>query len=206
LNFEAGALSKTVVGDAEHRVVPLLVDLASPADLTGPLAQFQSKTARRDGVRDVVRSLAAVARIDDAVAGRRFDAYWPQLEAEIDAARSDAPGGPAKPLRRAEADMLDEVLLHVRSIRSELESAPRRDPTPTASQRRQRDFQKFVTDLAADHGMEVYEIRGHTLSDREVILMPKGTYSEAAEEALKQAFSEQAAEIDKNVKLSVIPF
>lgn len=207
LNFEAGALSKTVAGDAEHRVVPLLVDLASAADLTGPLAQFQAKTARRDGVRDVVRSLAAVAGIDEAVAGRRFDAYWPQLEAEIEAAKTAAPGGAdAEPERREEADVLDEILLHVRSLRSDLEAPPRRDPTPTTTERRQREFQRFVTDLAAAHGMEVFDIRGIASGDREVVLAPKGKYTDAAEQAVTRAFYEQVAKGDQNVKISVIPF
>lgn len=193
LNFEAGALSKTVVGDAEHRIVPLLVDLAGPADLTGPLAQFQAKAARRDGVRDLVRSLAGVAGIDEAVAGRRFDAYWPQLEAEIEAAKAAAPGGAeAEPERREEADVLDEILLHVRLLRSDLDGRPRRDPAPTQAQRREREFQKYMTDLSAEHGMEVFEIQGTPFGGREVVLSPKGTYTAAAETAVKEAFYQNA--------------
>lgn len=206
LNFEAGALSKTVAGDTEHRVVPLLVDLAGPAELTGPLAQFQAKMARKDGVRDVVRSLAAVARVDPAMAGRRFDAYWPQLEAEIDAAKAAAPLGAAVPERREEADVLGEILLHVRSLRSDQVTPPRGDLTPTAAQREQHDFQKFVTNLAAAYGMEVHEIKGPAFGDREITLAPKAEYSEAAEKAFKEAFDQQAPKSHRKVQIEVIPF
>lgn len=207
LNFEAGALSKTVARDAEHRVVPLLVDLASPADLTGPLAQFQAKVAHRDGIRDVVRSLAAVAGIDAAVADKRFNVYWPQLETQIDAAKAAAPSdAAAMPERRDEVDVLAEILLHVRSLRSDPVSPPLPDPTPTVSQQREREFQRFVTDLAASHGMEVFSIKGQPFGDREVILSPKGEYSEAAEFAFKQAFNEARAKSDNDVAVSVIPF
>lgn len=70
LIFAARALSK-VVGDGEHRVVPLLVDLDSAADPTGPLTHFQMKTATRDGVRDLVRSLAASLVDVSAVVARK---------------------------------------------------------------------------------------------------------------------------------------
>ncbi|WP_154795790.1 TIR domain-containing protein [Occultella kanbiaonis] len=206
LNFEAGALSKTVARDAEHRVVPLLVDLASPADLTGPLAQFQAKTARQDGVRDVVRSLAAVAGVDQAVAGRRFDAYWSQLEAKIDAAKAAAPGGAAVPERRREADVLDEILLHVRSLRSDRVNPPRSDLIPTTAERHEQRFHKFVTDLAAAHGMRVFDISGPPLGDLEVTFAPTGDYSDAAGEAVKQALHEYATTNQQKISVVVIPF
>lgn len=108
-----------------------------------------------------------MAGIPETVADRRFDAYWPQLEANIEAARAAAPSGATQePERRAEGDVLNEILLHVRSLRSELEGPSRNEPAPTAAQRREREFQRFVSDLATAHGMEVYEIEGASPTER----------------------------------------
>lgn len=54
--------------------------------MTGPLAQFQAKVADRHGVIDVLRSLGAVAGIQENVVDARFDRYWEDLEESIAAA------------------------------------------------------------------------------------------------------------------------
>lgn len=207
LNFEAGALSKTVAEIAEHRVVPLLVDLPSAAALTGPLVQFQAKMAKRDGIRDVVQSLAAVAGIHETTVNKRFDAYWAQLETEIEREKAAIrPGAASEPEPRAEGDVLDEILLHVRSLRSDLEGSLRHEPAPTTIQRRKHEFQKFVTDLAAAHEMEVWKIVGDPFGNRTVTLSAKGAYTTEAEEAVKRAFYEKAAKADQSVDIEVVPF
>src|SRR3712207_1416071 len=65
INFEAGALSKTV---GEGRVVPFLLDMPV-SDLTGPLAQFQVVTSvNKDDVFSMVRSLrdhSTLTNLDD---------------------------------------------------------------------------------------------------------------------------------------------
>lgn len=207
LNYEAGALSKTVGGNVEHRVVPLLVDLSSAAELVGPLTQFQAKTAQQDGVRDVVRSLAVVAGKSEAVTDMRFDPLWRQLEEQITAARDLASGGDeGRPEPRPEGDMLDEILLHVRSLRSDLEGPAHREPTPTRAQRQRQEFQEFVTKLAAAHDMDVFEIEGTGWNDRRVTLAPKHDYDSDAEAAFRRAFRDQASQADRKVEISVIPF
>jgi hypothetical protein len=202
LNFEAGALSKTVPGDLDQRVVPLLVDLAGPTQLTGPLAQFQAKTAQKTGVRDLVRSLAAVAGIAEHVADARFEAYWPQLDTKIVAAveaASAAAGEPAeKQAERPEADVLDEILLHVRALRAD---EVRGAPSANASYRR------FVERLAARHGLKLSEIRygpGHVPIS--LHLEPVGEYTKAGEEGFERDYRATAVGDDANAQISVVPF
>lgn len=53
INFEAGALAKTV---GHSWVVPLAIDL-KVADITYPLAQYQAQPLSEDGLQEVPRSL-----------------------------------------------------------------------------------------------------------------------------------------------------
>lgn len=81
MNFEAGALAKTI---ETSRVVPLLIDL-TPAEVKDPLAQFQSQKMDQEGVCKVV------AAINDALPNprpaHRIDKLtnlpWPTLEKNI---------------------------------------------------------------------------------------------------------------------------
>jgi hypothetical protein len=54
--FEAGALAKQF---DSARVVPLLIDL-NPANVTMPLASFQSRTLDKEGMRRLVLDLGAL--------------------------------------------------------------------------------------------------------------------------------------------------
>lgn len=162
LNFEAGALSR-VVGEQEHRVVPLLVDLTGPAQLTGPLSQFQAKTADREGVRDVVRSVATVAGVDATVVDGRFEAFWPQLEAAITAAKSRAEEPATKQTKRPQGEVLDEILLHVRALRADGEPLLRTLSGAVLGEKRvveHRDlsFSKKVTTLALKHNLRLLSV------------------------------------------------
>lgn len=79
LAFEAGALSKSV---AESRVVPYVLGLPI-SELSGPLAQFQSVTANREGTLALLNSMAAVNPANVASPDRTkrvFDAFWPEFE------------------------------------------------------------------------------------------------------------------------------
>jgi hypothetical protein len=63
LNFEAGALSKRIDDEGRVRVVPLLVDLESGAELTGPMTQFQWKLLDQRGVRELLVAIGAAAGV-----------------------------------------------------------------------------------------------------------------------------------------------
>lgn len=164
LNFEAGALSRTVGGDTEHRVIPLLVDLTSPADLSGPLAQFQAKTATRDGLRDVVLSLAAVAGIDLLVTERRFELTWPDLEPDIESARAaatESAGRTSAPTKRDDSEVLSEILEIVRGLRTDM---PRHDVRSVLSRVNEGDSSpdkgvyNLILKRAGVHGVKVDEV------------------------------------------------
>jgi len=203
LNFEAGALSK-VVGDVEHRVVPLLVDLAGPAQLTGPLAQFQAKTAQKAGMLSLVCSLAAVAEIHQQVATARFEAYWPQLEEKIEKAVA---GVAAKPTKKQEkrdvADVLDEILLHVRALRSDGESSG----VAERAARRAGGFRRFLDGLAAENNLKVDEYpEVSDTGERAIFVSPTGEFSQADIDAFKDELRKRAAPRDRDITVSYVPF
>lgn len=112
INFEAGALGKSLgVG----KVAPLLLDVTR-ADVEGPIAQFQSTLlSERDDVRQFVRDLGALtAGVPQESIDALFGVKWSELEEVID----EASGIQNPKTTRSTASMLEEVLEHVRAIRS----------------------------------------------------------------------------------------
>ncbi|MFJ3998641.1 toll/interleukin-1 receptor domain-containing protein [Streptomyces parvus] len=115
INFEAGALSKTLEDSA---VVPLLLGI-DKAQVTGPLAQFQMTVST---VKDEVYKL--VSDMNDklgeaALAGdrleRSFEQNWPSFSKEFEKiSRSAAPQKPKVEEERSASDLLEEVLLLAR--------------------------------------------------------------------------------------------
>jgi hypothetical protein len=90
LLFEAGALSKSV---AQGRVCPYLIGIR-PAELTGPLRQFQSKLADRDGTFDLLTAINESAEAGKLPADRLlryFGRFWGDLEAALLQATRPAP-------------------------------------------------------------------------------------------------------------------
>lgn len=132
LNFEAGALSKVITTDTEQRVAPLLVDLTSPTQLTGPMSQFQANVLDKAGLTRVLQSLGEVVGVLPDVVTRRVHLSWPQLEEQIQLARDAARTKPQAPKRTAE-DMLEEVLTTVRELKRENDEGPRVVPTRLGS-------------------------------------------------------------------------
>lgn len=111
LNFEAGALSKSV---DRSRVTPLLIDIDQADVEEGPLLQFQSALCTEDDVRKLVHGINAACT--EPLAEKRIDTvfgmWWPQLHDGLQRLRSRAPT-PGKPHRPAE-DMLAEIVTLVR--------------------------------------------------------------------------------------------
>ena len=108
LMFEAGALAKSI---ESSKVIPLLVGV-DPADLSGPLAQFQAAKFERTEIRRILavinRELGSAA-LDEQVLSSVFDKWWPDLEAQI---RSVALGPRAQNLSilRTDRELLEEIL------------------------------------------------------------------------------------------------
>lgn len=113
INFEAGALGK---GLGESRVATVLVDL-TPADISGPLAQFQATAlSDRDDVRKLVQDMSAAVEggvsLPAEVLDLLFERKWPELEEAVNAAS----GGAVPVTERSDKDILIELLDLVRGL------------------------------------------------------------------------------------------
>lgn len=114
LNFEAGSLAKTIPDDNESRVVPLLIDHESMAQLTGPIANLQAVMADHTGLKRLFSELADSLDVDAAVFGSRWESGWTTFDHALAAAKRELAEGPEIPDRSAE-DMLEEVVTLLRS-------------------------------------------------------------------------------------------
>jgi TIR domain len=121
LLFEAGALTK----HADGRACCLLIGELNPAQVSGPLAQFQNRPFGRDEIWLLLRDLNSMltARMQDEQLQRVFNKWWPDLEQEHQQALVSAQNTPQRP-RRDERDVLDDILLRLRSIERSLEMGP----------------------------------------------------------------------------------
>jgi RNA polymerase sigma factor (sigma-70 family) len=116
LLFETGALSKTL---EDTFVCPYLIDL-DPAELTGPLAQFQATRSDHKDTKRLAKTINAAAletglsekRLDEA-----FDVWWPQLESSLKSIRT-ARTVKAPPVR-SDRQILEEMLEIVRGLSRE---------------------------------------------------------------------------------------
>jgi hypothetical protein len=83
INFEAGALSKTV---ESSKVVPFLFDIKRSDIKSGPLVQFQSTLCEKDDILQMLRSINSsleAQQLDEAHLVRIFNVWWPQLDAQL---------------------------------------------------------------------------------------------------------------------------
>jgi hypothetical protein len=121
--FEAGALSKTLSEEREH-VCTLLVGL-DPGDVGMPLEQFQSTPATSDDVWKLVKTINKALKnqeqsLEESLLRSTFEAFWPKLE-EVFTVALKMPGS-AKPPRRPDRDILDEILERTRQNANAIES------------------------------------------------------------------------------------
>lgn len=80
LNFEAGALSKSI---EQSKVCPFLVDL-KPSDIQdSPILQFQMASATKDDVFKLFKSINTNledSKLNEDVLSTTFDTFWPKIE------------------------------------------------------------------------------------------------------------------------------
>lgn len=116
LNYEAGALSRTVP-EAVTRVMPSLVGFDSPAQVTSPLKQFQSQKLNTEGVVKILQEIAKVNGIEWLRKQATFERAWSVYEPEFEKAiRSKAQA--VQTVKRSSEDMVDEVLTIVRELQN----------------------------------------------------------------------------------------
>lgn len=116
--FEAGALAKTLENTF---VCPYLIDFG-PTDIpSGPLTQFQAKTATRDGTWDLmvaINSSLDDSKLPDEKLKRAFDRCWPDLESSL----SKLPQQNEDHIpSRSTDDKIEEILLLLREARPNTE-------------------------------------------------------------------------------------
>jgi hypothetical protein len=154
LNFEAGALAKSV---AVSRVRPVLLDL-TPADVTGPLAQFQATSlADKADMFKLVASLNAGTDkpIGQELLTKSFERAWQELQDEITTLAQVPAGGQVKLVRRPE-EKIDEILNLLRDLE-------RRPPSTTASTRAESgDLVIDLSEIDPTLGAAVFSVRDFT--------------------------------------------
>jgi hypothetical protein len=114
LMFEAGALSKNI---GVAKVIPLLFNV-DPADLVGPMTQFQAAKFAKDEVRRVVLAIngeLGEQRLAADVVEDVFEMWWPRLDKRVEEVLSNAEPQATAP-SRTEKDILEEVLALARSL------------------------------------------------------------------------------------------
>lgn len=110
LNFEAGALSKTV---EKEMVCPYLFQLKS-SDLTGPLVQFQAAEASKPDTQRLLSTLNRALTpkpLSDVMLSETFENWWGKFETRL---QEIGLASPAVRVHRSPADMIEEVLDIVR--------------------------------------------------------------------------------------------
>jgi len=118
LNFEAGALSRSLGGDIT-RVVPLLVNIEDIYQLQGPISQFQAIKLNKEGVSRLCRSIAAVIGLDPLAIAERFDWAWESLEAAVDEAKNNAGEQPELP-EVTDSQLLKSLVATVNTLQANL--------------------------------------------------------------------------------------
>jgi hypothetical protein len=123
--FEAGALSKTL---ENTYVCPLLFGL-QPADVKGPLAQFQATRAIKEEVRKLlqtINSALGTQSLPEIHLNEAFDVWWPKLDEQFqNLPPEEEHEKPARPDR----EILEEILALMRNkARSAAASVQERPP------------------------------------------------------------------------------
>ncbi len=109
LNFEAGALSKSI---SSSYVCPYLYEMTT-SELQGPLTQFQAAPASREGTLRLLQSVNQALQEDGrGITGldQVFDVWWPRLDALL----KGTPSVPMDIKKRPPDEILEEVLANSR--------------------------------------------------------------------------------------------
>lgn len=134
INYEAGALAKTV-GDDKTRVATLLIDIDSPAGVTGPLSAFQATKLRsQSDMKLLVQSIARATndKRSEHQIGELVDALWDNFVRKVAEAKLAAAGEAGTVPERKPEDMFGELLTLMRQVASDVgqigvSAIPRRD-------------------------------------------------------------------------------
>lgn len=112
LMFESGAISNAKLS----RVCPLLFQV-EPAQLQGPLSQFQATPYSEAEVRKLISSINELSStpLTEAQLNRTFDRCWPELERSITDALATKLTEKI-PQKRLQEELIEEILSTVRTL------------------------------------------------------------------------------------------
>jgi len=106
INFEAGAIGK-VQGS---KVCTYLLCGLKPADITGPLNQFQHSPADENETKKLLQTLNS--SVDQQLSSEdletTFEKFWPDIKQALDSIPD--PDSPSHQVKREERDLLEEML------------------------------------------------------------------------------------------------
>ncbi|HJQ40894.1 MAG TPA: TIR domain-containing protein [Thermoanaerobaculia bacterium] len=150
--FEAGALSKRV---AESAVVPYLVGMIEN-EIPEPLSQFQATSADRTGTLRLVLAIAQQLEAVQKTVVRRFEGFWPELEAKLADILKTQPAHPQirnddrMEIIQLRSELADLTGL-VKSIAAQIVARP--DVLPRAED---TDFRELEGAWMSSHGSHIY--------------------------------------------------
>lgn len=114
LNFEAGALSKSI---DQSKVCPFLVDL-KPSDIqNSPILQFQMTSATKDEVLKLFESINAnlgEKQLSETVLGTTFDTFWPKIDQALQTVAEKKLAKSGTTLEEKDLQPMEEILELVR--------------------------------------------------------------------------------------------
>lgn len=114
LNFEAGALSKSI---EQSKVCPFLVDL-KPSDIQdSPILQFQMANATKNDVFKLFKSIntnLGEMKLNENVLSTTFETFWPKIEEALKEISTDTDVTPAKKNLEDAQLSIEEILDLVR--------------------------------------------------------------------------------------------
>lgn len=112
LMFESGAISNAKLS----RVCPLLFQV-EPAQLQGPLSQFQATPYSKEEVWKLIGSINDLSDtpLNEAQLNRTFERCWPEFDKSINTALSNNPEA-QKPEKRTQDELIEEILSTVRTL------------------------------------------------------------------------------------------
>lgn len=117
VNYEVGALTKALPGEAQPRVAPLLLDLPQ-AQMSGPMTQLQLTLPTHDEVLRLCYSLNAALpspRTEEQVR-KTFALLWPQFQEALDNLPAVEAVEEEEDIVRSDREILEEVLETVRGV------------------------------------------------------------------------------------------
>jgi len=126
LNYESGALAKTLPDDPDTRLNALLIDMEA-SDVITPLKNFQNTAFNKDDFYKAFKQLNDLTEVplsESAVSGI-YEMWWPKLDEKVQKILTrPKPVDLHKP-ERDQGDMLKEILSLTRSIAREFGEASR---------------------------------------------------------------------------------